>query len=75
MRLILIAVIITLFMITPVMAQSIYYETIIQLEGEYKLTSITGGEIFKVEGVGKSYMERRYASVPDSVKVNWWNLF
>ena len=69
-----ISILLILLLSTTAAAQSIYHYTIIQLDGEYKLTSITGGEIFKVEGVGKAYLERTYIQTVEE-SPNWWDLF
>ncbi len=70
---ILVIVVILLFAASMVNAQYYFHEMTIQMEGEYKLKSISSEDIFSIEGNGKALIQRKVITAPD--KPTWWELF
>ena len=67
--------VILILLAQPVTAQYVYHEVTIYVEGEYSITAIGNGQIFKAEGTGKANIERIYISMPEEPKLKWWDLF
>ncbi len=80
MRYILTAIIITMFMITPVTAQSFYHEVTIELNGDYEIkTNVripdASSEI-DLKGVGRAFIHSKLIIMPEKEELkSWWNLF